>query len=137
MPDVRGGMFRGFVIGLALGFLRILGHERGADSSFEDQYAPVTYWVLWFVLGMPVAGAIAGFLRHFASTWIGSVWVGIVATIPLAVAADFFLTSGSPTEPTKLLAMALWNILMGGGCGLALHFIYKRIWDQAAARRNQ
>jgi hypothetical protein len=114
------------IVGAVFAFLQVAGSLGASDSPPDLQHVSLTRWVLFLTLGSTAAGAIAGLLRPLANRASGAALVGIVAAIPMSVAADIFIFPASPGSPENLIESAFSCVVLGTFCGISMRWAYRR-----------
>lgn len=108
-----------------LGVLFAIGAVASRHGKWPDpRSVSVAGWVMWFLLGGPSVGVIAGFLRPLGDQWVGAALLGVVGVIPIFVAGDFFMSSNSPGDPPNVMYTAL--ACVSAGSILGTRALYER-----------
>ena len=116
---LRWGTLAGVVYGGLLVVALVLG---GTDAFAKKGISPFAAIAI-NLLGFPLTGAVVGLLRPWATHAIGSIFVGMIAVLPIAF--GYALVFGSTSGQLDVWYVLIFAVLYGGVGGAIVRGVLK------------
>jgi len=120
------GVKLGFMIGVFLGVLAVVGWLIGGPDVFDSLRASLLQVVVLNVVIASMLGGVVGLLGRIVQTRLGAFVAGCVLALPVALLMGLARGEGLPMELVDWFVPVVFSVALGGSLGLMFRELFHK-----------